>query len=218
MAFPQDALNRYVVFPFSQGTSYTPFPHELSNGLFPKSSSITAKVYTYGPTSPHPGAPSQFFPTNRDWTFVWLEYVPGATTMCRLQAPVMTGPMSGCLLTTYWDGGPRVAHIGTGDSGPHTNAAKAAWTNYMALGKPTMARGGYPNHVISDDELIEAYNAHGKEMPLRCGYFESDTQAWAIMLVPVAASKNPPMVKQTFLVHTIKPMPLAPWPVLKATF
>jgi hypothetical protein len=89
----------------------------------------------------------------------------------------------------------------------------------MALGKKeATARGGYPNRVISDDEVINAYNAHGKLMPLLCGYFESDLKAWAIMLVPVAGSKRPPVDKQTFLVHTIKPMPLSPWPVIKAAF
>ncbi|HEY8450388.1 MAG TPA: hypothetical protein VIL95_07915 [Bacillota bacterium] len=217
MAFPQDALNRYVVFPFSKGTSYTPSPGELSNGLLPKSKIITAKVYTYGPTSPHPGAPSSFFPTTREWTFRWLEYVPGATTMCRLQEPVMTGPMSGCLLATYWDGGPRVAHVGTADSGPLTAKAKAAWTNYLALGKQTVARGGYPNRVISDDEVINAYKEYGGE-PLRCGYFESPVIAWAVMLVPVPDSKRPPVAKQTFLVHTIKRMPMSPWPAIKEAF
>ena len=222
MAFPQDALGRYVVFPFSQGQSYTPSPQELShNGLLQKCNDITAQVFTYGPTSPHPGAPSQFHRTTRVWTFRWLEYVPGATTTCKLQAPgpVMTGPMSGCMLATYTDGGPRVAHVGTGDPGSKlTNDAKAAWTNYLANSRTnqTTARGGYPNRVIGDHEVEREYKPG--LYPLRCGYFESVTNAWAIMFVPVPESMRPPVPKQTFLVRTITPMPMSPWPQLRSAF
>jgi hypothetical protein len=46
----------------------------------------------------------------------WLTYVAGRTTTTGFAGDLLTGPMSGCLIATWTDGGPKVAHIGTIDN------------------------------------------------------------------------------------------------------
>lgn len=49
----------------------------------------------------------------------WLSYVAGRTaTMPLAGGDVLTGPMSGCLIATWTDGGAKIAHVGTIDNNP----------------------------------------------------------------------------------------------------
>lgn len=49
----------------------------------------------------------------------WLAYVAGRTaTMPLAGGDVLTGPMSGCRIATWTDGGQKVAHVGTIDNNP----------------------------------------------------------------------------------------------------
>ena len=49
----------------------------------------------------------------------WLSYVAGRTTTMPLAGgDVLTGPMSGCMIATWTDGGAKVAHVGTIDNNP----------------------------------------------------------------------------------------------------
>jgi hypothetical protein len=49
----------------------------------------------------------------------WLAYVAGRTTTLPLAGgDVLTGPMSGCLIATWTDGGAKIAHVGTIDGNP----------------------------------------------------------------------------------------------------
>src|SRR5262249_33646186 len=58
----------------------------------------------------------------QSWVFTYLKYWAGAITRTTLNMPVLTGPMSGCILCRYNNNGQTfVAHIGTDDSPTHPN-------------------------------------------------------------------------------------------------
>lgn len=51
----------------------------------------------------------------------WLTYAHGHTTKTQLTTDVLTGPMSGCLITLWTDGARYVGHVGTVESSPTIN-------------------------------------------------------------------------------------------------
>lgn len=63
----------------------------------------------------------------------WLVYAHGHTTRLATAGDVLTGPMSGCLITTWTDQGQRhVGHVGTVESSPDINKkVKAAFAAAM---------------------------------------------------------------------------------------
>ena len=66
--------------------------------------------------------------------FAWLEWLPGVVSEIRPNGvDILTGPMTGCWVTSYLRRGIRyVGHVGT-DMAPNTPnslAAKAAWNNF----------------------------------------------------------------------------------------
>ena len=69
--------------------------------------------------------------------FVWLEWLGGLVSEVRLNGvDVLTGPMSGCWITTYLRGGlPYVGHVGTVNlhADPLSVAARTAWNNFSAV-------------------------------------------------------------------------------------
>lgn len=68
--------------------------------------------------------------------FDWLEYVPGVVSeVPQLNMSVLTGPMSGCWVTSYTRNNVRyVGHVGTVNSAadPQSIAVKAAWNTFAA--------------------------------------------------------------------------------------
>jgi len=77
----------------------------------------------------------------------WLVYAPGRTTKRPLVGDVLTGPMSGCPIATWTEGGRNyVGHIGTIDNQPAINkvvkrgfAAEAASFSQLAAFSPAKA-------------------------------------------------------------------------------
>jgi hypothetical protein len=89
-------------------------------------------------------APGQSPKIHRNFT--WLEWLPGVVSEIRPNGvDVLTGPMTGCWVTSYIRNGVHyVGHVGT-DMAPNTPnslAAKAAWNNYVA-GVPISAYSGF---------------------------------------------------------------------------
>ncbi len=73
----------------------------------------------------HPGMPIQH---------QWLDYVPGRTSRVQMtRHDVLTGFMSGCLITRWQENGVTYAgHVGTVESDPNVNrAVKTAYRNVM---------------------------------------------------------------------------------------
>ena len=68
--------------------------------------------------------------------FIWLAWLPGFVSEVQPQGiDVLTGPMSGCWVTTYSRGGVRyVGHVGTEDSADSAKSvdAKNAWNTFAA--------------------------------------------------------------------------------------
>lgn len=66
--------------------------------------------------------------------FAWLEWLPGVVSEVRPNGvDILTGPMSGCWITTYLRNGVRyVGHVGTDmtPTTPNSIAARTAWNNY----------------------------------------------------------------------------------------
>jgi len=84
--------------------------------------------------------------------YQWLVYSHGHTTRRMLSAgDVLTGPMSGCLISEWSEKGMRwVGHVGTVESSAAIN--KKVKSNFgMAL--PTQARGFYPDKAWSVAEI-----------------------------------------------------------------
>jgi hypothetical protein len=78
--------------------------------------------------------------------FIWLEWLPGLVSEVRPNGiDVLTGPMSGCWITSYLRGGVHyVGHVGTDMERNHPNsiAARGAW-NTFAAGVPIAAYSGF---------------------------------------------------------------------------
>jgi hypothetical protein len=68
--------------------------------------------------------------------FVWLGWVPGIVNEIRPNGmDILTGPMSGCWITSYMKGGLQyIGHVGTEDDPNTANsiAAKGAWNTWAA--------------------------------------------------------------------------------------
>jgi hypothetical protein len=78
--------------------------------------------------------------------FIWLPWLPGLVSEIRpLGMDVLTGPMSGCWITSYIKNGIHyVGHVGTEDlhTSPNSIAAKNAWNTYAA-GVPMGVYSGF---------------------------------------------------------------------------
>lgn len=68
--------------------------------------------------------------------FVWLAWIPGIVNEIRPNGmDILTGPMSGCWITSYLKGGVQyIGHVGTEDDPASANsiAAKGAWNTWAA--------------------------------------------------------------------------------------
>jgi hypothetical protein len=80
--------------------------------------------------------------------FAWLAWIPGIVNEVRPNAmDVLTGPMSGCWITSYLRGGVHfIGHVGTEDDPTTANsiAAKGAWNTWAASVPPGSYSGYKP--------------------------------------------------------------------------
>ena len=151
-------------------------------------------------------------PVAHTWSFTFLKYWSGAITRCHLTNPVLTGPMTGCILCTYVKGGHNmIAHIGTADSpqDPRTVSVKAAWTTYKAAGV-TQLKGRKPTQVITQHDVIASLTNQpitiNSPIPQIWGYFINANDAWALLIRKTVTGGQ---VSHQIL--TARPMQLLPW-------
>ena len=150
------------------------------------------------------------------WSFRFLKYWPGAITRCPLGPHgVLTGPMSGCILSRFNNNGvPSVAHVGTDQAADNANtiAVKIDWTAYMASKPGGNFVGRKPTHVINDhDVLAEART--GQLQPLTgyqvWGYFGMN-DAWALLIHRGSNGINQ--------IIRARPMALLPWAAIPGSW
>lgn len=153
--------------------------------------------------------------TNTPWSFNFLKYQAGAVTIAPLNAPVLTGPMSGCYLCHYTEnGGLNLAHIGTANAVDSADslAAKAAWRAFVALPGVTGVQGASPFDYFPTSEF-QAAMMSPSAIPQVCGYF-ANGQAYAMLVAPVPASMAPGAA--LLKIVSVKPMTMQPWSAIAA--
>ena len=121
MAYPEDLVGRFIGWKLNQGLTGLggATRHPFTN-LVDSSVAVTAQVFT------NPNGTGQL---QLPWSFRFLKYIEGETTVCHLGTGVLTVPLSGCWIFRYnGQGGTRVAHVGTvGATDPRTKKAKQTW-------------------------------------------------------------------------------------------
>jgi hypothetical protein len=158
----------------------------------------------------------RFLNTNSPWHFTFLKYVAGSVTTAPLTGGVLTGPMSGCYLCRYAQGGQQgLAHIGTYNTpdSPESVAVKAAWRQFVALPNVSGVQGGSPFDYFPTQEFQAAMLGPGS-IPLVCGFFAGGGAAHAVLLAPVPSSMHPPV--PLLKVAALKTMTLQPWATIAA--
>jgi hypothetical protein len=127
----------------------------------------------------------------------------------------MTGPMSGCYLCKYNQGGQKLAHIGTAHNleSPGSIAAKTAWLTFVARGDVSGVTGGSPADYFPFGEIKAAMNV-GDPIPQIVGYFAAGS-AYAILLGAVRSNQNPPGLN-LLKVLAVKTMTMQPWSSIAA--
>lgn len=196
MAHPRDFKGKYFNYRLDPGATVQPgtvLDRGIKNGA--------TKVVT---THLRANAAA---PTGQVWNFRFLQYWAGAITRTKINQPVLTGPMSGCILCRYTKNGQAyLAHIGTAHTptDPATIAVKTAWTTYMNAGGVSHIEGRKPTQVIPDLDVIP--HVTGGNVPQVWGYFTT-TDAWALLIgqtIGVGGAR----CNQIF---TVRPMALLPW-------
>jgi len=140
----------------------------------------------------------------------WLPWYKGDISETALDTDVLTGPMSGCILTSYTRAGQAtVGHVGTVDVVPNpydpatvNTAVKAVWNNF-ATNHPGDIVGGFnpvgltvPAHprAVDDDSWGQTW-----------GLFTTDGNFWAVQ---VYLQKNTTDDFRIAAVHQVNSMTL----------
>ena len=143
------------------------------------------------------------------WTFKFLKYWAGAITRTQLNGPLLTGPMSGCILCRYTKGGhTMLAHIGTANAkdSEATVNVKGAWTKYMADGVTNLV-GRKPTSVINEhDVFANVLKGPPVVVPKTWGYFTL-TDAWALLIRTIHIGGG----QTSNEIVMARPMALLPW-------
>lgn len=151
------------------------------------------------------------------FSFAWLPYVAGATTIATVGTGSLTGPMSGCFLFTYLDNGVRkFAHVGTYDQpgDQYSVSAKTAWVDYNKAFPQANAMGGSPADLF---DAIARKNASlqpavATMMPKVLGYATPNGDIWSILAAPVPEALSPvPGAKDFLYISAVTKMNLQPW-------
>lgn len=219
MAYPQDLVGKFIDYRVDQGIA---IPLRKLAGMVVRDvltgrvAEASAAVYEYFPGRPGlgstPPVPARWVNTNMDWSFVFLQYVAGAVTVASRQKSVLTGPMSGCFLFKYRDGGPeKIAHVGTANApdSEETKTAKQSWQSVARQRQVSEMAGASPYNVFQFDEISGAVLATGY-IPMVAGYFDSAGPAYSMLLSPVPPAMNPP-VTPMLKVSAVKRMALSSW-------
>ena len=89
--------------------------------------------------------------------FAWLKWIPPYISQIPLSgSDILTGPMSGCWVTTYrWPGAANdpvyVGHLGTCGTKEWDDGMKAGWTQFAANNPTALISGFQPNRAFTDD-------------------------------------------------------------------
>jgi len=121
MAYPEDLVGRFIGWKLDQGQSgLSGATRHPFTKLVHSSVAVTAQVFT------NPNGTGRL---QLPWSFRFLKYIEGETTVCHLGTGVLTGPLSGCWIFRYnGQGGASVAHVGTvGATDKRTVEAKQTW-------------------------------------------------------------------------------------------
>lgn len=144
-------------------------------------------------------------PAVQTWNFKYLIYRPGAITRASLTQPVLTGPMSGCLLATYTKNGQYyAAHIGTDTSPTHANtvAVKAAWTAYAGAAGVANVKVGNPFSLFSVQDIMSEASILG--VPRVFGYM-TPHYCYALLINNRAGAVHTNEIKK------VRGMPMRDW-------
>ncbi len=230
MPYPADLVGKYIAYTVDPGGNmHAGLVPQLANGLLPgQTTAAVAAVYVNGP--PPLGAPQgvqgganaavTFVAGNATWGFAFLKYFGGAVTVAPIAGGVLTGPMSGCYLFKYTEGGQQhLAHVGTAnseDSDASINA-KSAWRTFAALPGVSAISGGAPADYFEFAEIKAALMGvptGPASFPMVAGYFDNGGSAFALLLSPVPSSMRPPV--PLLRVVGVKVMTLQPWSTIVA--
>jgi hypothetical protein len=204
MAYPQDLTGRYLGWKLDLGGG-GPARNPVTNVVNNASVTVDAPVFT------NPNGTGRQAP----WSFRFLKYVQGETTVCQLGNGVLTGPLSGCWIFRYNCNGPMVSHVGTVSAGSSASLdAKRRWVAYANQNNATQI-WGVRTSDITKLTLDIASRAHLlMQNPVVapdimkmyvCLYFDA---ASAYMLV-MAPLKNRPQCAQVLKVRQATPQPWA---------
>jgi hypothetical protein len=198
MPYPDSLAGAYLDFKeleIDKGMTMSIAGQTDANDLLPRQATArTADVYRGDPTS------DNVIPMTRkgEWPFTFLKYVPGAVTIAPLSGPILTGPMSGCLLCKYTHGGQQsVAHIGTAETPQdlRTIAVKDTWKAFVnsATGANAFSVTGFnPFKCFDRDEIaaqmFDKESGFGR-VPVVLGYFDNGS-AYAMLLAPLPPKWN----------------------------
>ena len=236
MPYPQDLVGKYINYRVDQGANINPvLAAGMVNGVLPGQTTVAGPVAVYTTTPVFGGhraaaapAPAVVNPNqlvvhnlNAHWSFTFLKYIGGAVTIAPIAAGgILTGPMSGCYLCRYTEGGVNLAHIGTANDplSEATIAVKNAWRAFVARPTVTDISGGNPFEHFSTTEVNAAvYGGRllsPNDSPLVMGFFDA-AAAYAILLSPVPAANNPPGLTLLKVID-VKKMTLQPWASIAA--
>jgi len=215
MPYPEGLVGKYLDYEIDPGrTTAAGLQRDSNRFLRNQTVAETVGVYSGQPAANNVITMVQDGPA---WTFTYLRYVSGGVTIVRLPGPILTGPMSGCLLCKYMHNGQEsVAHIGTGSTpqSQETIDAKNDWKAFIATlptGNALSVVGFDPLDYFTDDE-IAAQQLGGKlgRVPQVMGYFGSGS-AYAMLLAPLPANQNTLDRNMLKVAGVVRVETLRPW-------
>ena len=229
MAYPQDLVGKFVTYRINEVNSdrvggamrtYGVTRDVAERAMIPVYRSQAGAPSPAGPLGPGAG----FVDPRQPWTFQFLGYLPGHVTDCPLTDPVMTGPMSGCYLFRFTQGGQtRIGHVGTNltPTDPKSLEAKANWGKFLMEGGASNVMGANPIATITTNDVVRgtlAASGMGLEIggaASVCGYFAGAT-AYAMLFVPIKqVHAGAGGMSRLLYVADCKPMPLRPWSAIQ---
>lgn len=214
MPYPADLVGKIVDINFE--TDLRPSVLKGGTPLHGLSAQMDVPVFDYHPPRPGVGGappiPERFADTGVPWNIEFLWWYPGENTTCRLQRPVLTGPMSGCYLFRYVSGGPRIVHIGTCEVAQESLRTKQNWKIYVnhtlgQAGSLTVFGNTPLDNAIPDVmELSRRGIMQGVKI---FGLFLPDGSAYTLVMQQLLP------LRTKLMVHAVRPMPLLPWAALR---
>ena len=211
MPYPQDLVGKFIRYTDFRDTGVIASPNAIKTDA---TAACSASVLSGAPGG------SGFKDAGAPWNFTFLRYAPGAVSVAPITSFVLTGPMSGCYLIRYMDGGRQMlAHVGTylGAGDAATKRAKDAWAHLLARPGVRPEVGGDPFDEFSTSELTQAFTKEkqGTLAPPQVMGCWTPAGAYALLVaVAQPALQAPsPMTK----VLAVKPMTLSQWSKISRT-